>query len=112
MKMKSLCCIALTSLLLAACSAKVQGERAFHAKQYTAAFNHLLPVARQGDADAEYAIGYMYYNGEGVPRDFDLALYWFHRAALQHQALAVQAVQLINKTKADEPFPPPEGMSE
>ena len=39
--------------------------------------------AVQGDADAQYNLGYMYYNSEGVPEDYVLAYMWFNLAAAQ-----------------------------
>ena len=34
-------------------------------------------MAEQGDAEAQYALGYMYRNGEGVPKDYVKAYMWF-----------------------------------
>lgn len=43
-------------------------------------------LALQGDAAAQEKIGEMYHYGEGVPRDFDKAFYWYNLAA--HQGYA------------------------
>jgi TPR repeat protein len=45
-----------------------------------------LLKAEEGDVDAQYNLGIIYYHGEGVPRDFDKALMWFHQAAEQNDA--------------------------
>ena len=47
-----------------------------------------LAKAQAGDVDAQYNIGTMYYHGEGVERDHDQALKWFHLAAEQSDAEA------------------------
>jgi TPR repeat protein len=47
-----------------------------------------LAKAQAGDVDAQYNIGIMYYHGEGVARDHDQALKWFHLAAEQNDAEA------------------------
>jgi TPR repeat protein len=39
--------------------------------------------AGQGDVDAQYNLGIMYYHGEGVKKNMEEALLWFHRAAEQ-----------------------------
>jgi uncharacterized protein len=47
-----------------------------------------LAKAQAGDVDAQYNIGIMYYHGEGVAKDHDQALKWFHLAAEQNDAEA------------------------
>ncbi len=38
--------------------------------------------AEQGDASAQYGLGSMYYNGQGVPEDHVQAHMWYNLAAL------------------------------
>ena len=38
-------------------------------------------AAEQGDADAQHNLGFMYYNGEGVPQDYVQAHKWINLAA-------------------------------
>lgn len=45
-----------------------------------------LAKAEQGNVDAQYNLGIMYYHGEGVPKNHDEALHWFHLAAEQNDA--------------------------
>jgi hypothetical protein len=45
-------------------------------------------AAGQGNADAQYNLGVMYYTGEGVPEDAVEAVRWFRLAAEQGDALA------------------------
>lgn len=42
--------------------------------------------AEQGDVDAQYNLGIIYYHGEGVPRNYEEALSWFYKAAEQDDA--------------------------
>ena len=48
----------------------------------------LLLAADQGDADAQYNLGLMYYNGDGVTQDDAEALKWYRLAADQGDATA------------------------
>ena len=64
------------------------------AQDYVAAFNAYLrgdyalaerdfrPLAERGNVLAQYKLGLMYNNGEGVPQDFRQAVNWFNRAAV------------------------------
>ncbi len=53
--------------------------------------------AEQGDADAQYALGYMYYYGSGVKQNKQLGVQWIKRSALQGQVLAKQALPMISR---------------
>ena len=48
----------------------------------------VLKAAEQGDVNAEYKLGMMYHNGEGVPRDDLQATAWWRKAADQGYAPA------------------------
>ena len=43
----------------------------------------LRAAAEQGNAKAQYAIGYMYRFGKGVPQDYEYAFKWYQMAAEQ-----------------------------
>jgi TPR repeat protein len=43
----------------------------------------LMSKAEQGDAIAQHNLGFMYFEGKGIPQDFDKAAYWFTKAAEQ-----------------------------
>jgi TPR repeat protein len=45
-------------------------------------------AAEQGDANAQFRLGAMYANGQGVGQDFAQAAQWWRRAAEQGQATA------------------------
>lgn len=52
------------------------------AREGRAALRLLLPLARQGDAEAAYWLGRLYfYDVAGVPRSWSKARHWFDRAA-------------------------------
>jgi hypothetical protein len=43
----------------------------------------LQPLASNGNPLAQYRLGMMYYNGQGVPEDEKQAIYWWKKAAAQ-----------------------------
>lgn len=55
---------------------------------FATAFRIWEPLARQGNAHAQYEIGIMYYYGESVRRDFAKALMWRQKAARQGHTAA------------------------
>ncbi len=48
---------------------------------YATAFKISLPLAEQGDADAQFSLGVMYDKGRGVPQDDAEAVKWYREAA-------------------------------
>ena len=50
---------------------------------FTAALREWRPLAEEGDARAQYYLGIMYANGEGVPENDRQAAYWFRKSARQ-----------------------------
>jgi len=59
----------------------VQGDLAFAAGDYTAAFRDWSAAAAIGNASAMAGVGALYDTGHGVPQDFAQALSWYRRAA-------------------------------
>ena len=47
------------------------------------AIQKLIKLAEQGNADAQNELGYLYFNGEGVPQNDYEAFKWFQKAARQ-----------------------------
>ena len=45
-------------------------------------------LAEQGDVNAQWVLGFMYLNGEGMPQNYKQAAYWLTKAAEQGFALA------------------------
>jgi len=97
--------IIMMGIILCACATSAnmsqqfkQGKYSFQSGYYQEAFHELLPVAVNGNPEAQYAIGYMYYYGYGVPEDTESGIFWINKAAEQHYEPAIHALDLINKT--------------
>jgi TPR repeat protein len=60
-------------------------ESAWKQKDATA-LAQLRAAAQSGDANAQYWLGVMYHNGQGVPQDYAQAISWFRKAAAQGDA--------------------------
>lgn len=56
-------------------------EKYFNTQQYEKCFEGHLVLAEGGYPLAECQIGYFYYDGLGVEKDFEKAVYWTRRAA-------------------------------
>ncbi len=53
-----------------------EGWAAYDRGDYQTAYHEFLPLAEQGDAAAQYNLGLMYDNGQGVARDHAEAVKW------------------------------------
>lgn len=90
----------------------VEGINCFRVQNYRQAFIHLKPEANKGQPDAQYAVGYMYYYGQGVVEDRKQAWFWINRAALAGQPDALKARAILGKppetvrNRRVEPFDP------
>ena len=60
------------------------GEAALEAGNYATALQQLLPLAKHGDAHAQYRVGQMYEQGLGVEQDKTAAKLWYDLAADQN----------------------------
>ncbi len=49
-------------------------------------YNDIKKQAEKGDIDAQYILGTMYYDGDGVTQDYKQAAYWFTKGAKQGDA--------------------------
>lgn len=82
-------CWVLVATVLAASPAWADfqdGQRASQRGDYAAAYREWLPLAEQGQAQAQAALGFLYLNGQGVTKDDAEALKWLRRAAEQGNA--------------------------
>ena len=90
-----------------------QGLTAYKQSDYQTAFKLWLPLAEQGNASAQFSLGVMYNNGQGVKQDDVEAVKWYRKAA--EQGLAPAQVKLgaayilgkgvqVNKSLAKEWF--------
>lgn len=78
------------------------GRVYFQTGNYSDAFRYLLPLAVEGKPEAEYAVGYMYYYGYGVPMDTESGIFWIDKSAEQDYPQAITAVDLIHQHDLDE----------
>lgn len=74
-----------------------EGINCFKIQNYREAFIHLKPEADRGQPDAQYAVGYMYYYGQGVAEDKKKACIWINRAAAAGQLDAIRALKIIKR---------------
>ena len=59
------------------------GLAAYGRSDYANAMRILLPLAEKGNANAQYDLGMMYRNGQGVTQDYTEAFKWSRLAAAQ-----------------------------
>lgn len=101
MKIKTIFSILLVATLLQACASPHMsqefqlGKIRFEDGNYKQAFHDLLPLAASGNCEAQYAVGYMYYYGLGVPKDCESGVFWMKKSADQHYEPAQKALQML-----------------
>jgi uncharacterized protein len=85
------------AILLFASSAPVWAD------DHAASVEALKNRAAQGSAEAQFNLGVMYHNGQGIPQDYVQALKWFNLAAVTSTKpdLYNLAVQSRDKVAAD-----------
>ena len=66
------------------------GKEAYAHGDYAMAMQEWLPLAERGDATAQYNLGLLYGNGQGVAKNYEEAYFWFVLAS----AYGVQAGDL------------------
>ena len=64
------------------------GEEAYHRGDFATSLREWRPLAEQGNADAQFNLGLLYANGQGVPQDYVQARQWYEKAAIQGDASA------------------------
>jgi hypothetical protein len=60
-----------------------KGVKNYIPEDVAAAVRALKPQAEQGNADAQFKLGSLYYQGLGLPQDYPEAIRWFRKAAEQ-----------------------------
>ena len=60
-----------------------KGMHAYNSGDFKTALAEWTPIAEQGDARAQATLGIMYGNGDGVPQNDKIAVYWYAKAAEQ-----------------------------
>lgn len=92
--------LAMLLLLELACMGRAnmqEGINSFRTQNYRRAFILLKPEAERGQPDAQYAIGYMYYYGQGVIENRKQAWIWINKAAMANQPEAVVAAKVLTQ---------------
>ena len=64
------------------------GIDAYNRGDYATALHEWRPLAKQGNANAQYNLGVLYDKGQGVPQNYWLARKWYEKAAAQGDAEA------------------------
>ena len=71
---------------------------AAHGKEdYATAIARFTDAAEQGNDRAQYALGTMYHDGDGVPRDHEAAAYWYTKAAQRGNIQAQQWLCIMHR---------------
>ena len=68
------------------------GTEAFNRGDYASALKEWRPLAEQRDANAQYLLGTMYADGDGVTQDYAEAVKWYRRAAEQGHPIGQHAL--------------------
>jgi hypothetical protein len=76
------------SVVSTACAGLPEGAAAYSKGEFAGAFAELKPLAEQGNADAQWYLGVMCHDGQGVPQDYSEAAKWFRKASEQGYARA------------------------
>ncbi len=85
-KLVALLILALAFITAPAFAGWDEGVVAYDKGDYVTAFPELQPFAEQGNAVAQFALGWMYDNGLGVPEDDKQAVKWYTLSAEQGDA--------------------------
>ena len=79
----------------AAAGPREDAESAYQRGDYALAAQLLRSLAEQGNATAQFNLGVLYANGQGVPQDYQEALKWYRKAAEQGDADAQYNLGLL-----------------
>ena len=75
-----------------------EGKDAYDKGDYETALSEWEPLAEQGSAFAQYNLGVMHKNGQGVPQDYKTAIKWYKLAAEQGNIDAQNNLGEVYKT--------------
>jgi TPR repeat protein len=78
--------LSLVCLVVPAWADYQAGMDANNRGDYATALREWRPLAEQGHAVAQYSLGLLYANGQGVPKDDAQARQWYEKAAAQGRA--------------------------
>ena len=83
------CALLINAAVFAQQSDLERAANAYNAGDYATAIALFEPNARQGNREAQFAMGVAYYKGHGVDQDLAEALAWFRKAADSGQPTAM-----------------------
>lgn len=86
-----------------------EARRAYLTQDYPRALALMRREAELGNPRAQYALGYMYYYGQGVQQDMEEALRWIRQAAAQGDARALEALGALAAASMRPKSPPADG---
>ena len=72
-----------------------KGNTTFEARKYESAVQYYTRAAKLGNAEAQFRLGWCYYDGTGVEKDLNEAEYWFRKSAEQGEEQAKAALNRI-----------------
>lgn len=72
----------------------------FLRKDYESSAITLLDLVREGNPEAQYSMGYLYYYGLGVPRNINYGRQLIQAAAEQENQRAIEALKLLDRQTA------------
>jgi septal ring-binding cell division protein DamX len=78
-----------------------KAKTAFDQQDYEHSALLLKPLAEQGHEEAQYALGYMWRKGLGVPQNDKLAIQWLSLAAAQGNKKATKALRHLSQPEED-----------
>lgn len=58
-----------------------QAEQLMSVEQYPEALELIFPMAKEGNVSAQLRLANMYYQGQGLEKNYDKATYWICRAS-------------------------------
>lgn len=95
--------ILLLGLFLTACESfttanMIAVQKNYENEDFETAAQQLQKLSEQGNPDAQYALGYMYYYGKGVPESTIMAKYWIAQSARAGNPSAVEALNLLQRS--------------
>ncbi len=84
----ALSAVGILGLTAPAWAGLIEGTAAYIRGDYATAIREWRPLAKQGNANAQFFLGFMYENGLSVPQDYAKAMKWYRKAAEQGVAKA------------------------
>jgi len=73
-----------------------EAHSAYNARDFTRAFTLYKELAKQGNADAQTSLAFMYQNAQGTPKDTAQARLWYEKAAQKKQPYALFNLALLH----------------